>query len=79
MMSLSSLSPLLIILLRTGREVYLQHPHCLQKSLVCAIVLHLGCVKNLRDLSCKSIVGADQRRDQSLQGRKEFQWLRVSP
>ena len=38
-----------------------------------------GLCENLRDLSCKSIVGADQRRDQSLQGRKEFQRLRVSP
>ena len=60
MMSLSSLSPLLIILLRAGCELNLQHPHRLQKSLVRAIVLHLSCSKNLHDLSCKSVIGVDQ-------------------
>ena len=46
--------------LRRGCELNLQHSHCLQESLVHAIVLDLGCPKNLRDLSSKGVVGADQ-------------------
>ena len=38
-----------------------------------------GLYEQLRDLSCKGVVRADQRRDQRHQGRKEFQRLRVSP